>query len=84
MIKAGIVGFGGRMGSLIARLILESPDLALSGALEDKAHSTIGKDVGLPADAEVPGPAGMQGSNLGSHGCYAPVLRQTIERLGAE
>jgi 4-hydroxy-tetrahydrodipicolinate reductase len=46
MIKAGIVGFGGRMGSLIARLILESPDLALSGALEDKAHSTIGKDVG--------------------------------------
>ena len=44
MIKAGIVGFGGRMGSLIARLILESPDIALSGALEDKAHPAIGRD----------------------------------------
>ena len=46
MIKAGVVGFGGRMGTLIARTILENPDFALAGALEDKAHPIIGKDAG--------------------------------------
>ena len=44
MIKAGVVGFGGRMGSLIARLILESPDMSLSGALEDASHPSVGRD----------------------------------------
>ena len=46
MIKTGVVGFGGRMGSLIARTILDNPDFALEGALEDKAHPVIGRDVG--------------------------------------
>ncbi|HVN70378.1 MAG TPA: 4-hydroxy-tetrahydrodipicolinate reductase [Desulfomonilia bacterium] len=46
MIKTGVVGFGGRMGSLIARTIMDSPDLVLEGALEDKAHPAVGRDVG--------------------------------------
>jgi dihydrodipicolinate reductase len=46
MIKTGVVGFGGRMGTLIARTILDNPDFALEGALEDKAHPVIGKDAG--------------------------------------
>ncbi len=46
MIKTGVVGFGGRMGSLIARTIMDNPEFALEGALEDKAHPVIGKDVG--------------------------------------
>lgn len=44
MIKAGVVGLGGRMGSLIARSLLESPDFVLAGALEDSAHPLIGRD----------------------------------------
>jgi 4-hydroxy-tetrahydrodipicolinate reductase len=44
MIKTGVVGFGGRMGSLISRLILESSDMSLSGALEDGGHPAVGKD----------------------------------------
>jgi 4-hydroxy-tetrahydrodipicolinate reductase len=46
MINAGVAGFGGKMGSLIARLIVEAPDMALAGALEDAAHPAIGKDAG--------------------------------------
>ncbi len=46
MINAGVVGFGGRMGSLIARTILDSPDFVLAGALEDNAHPFIGRDAG--------------------------------------
>jgi len=46
MIKTGVVGFGGRMGTLIARILLDSPDLSLTGALEDKTHPLIGRDAG--------------------------------------
>lgn len=46
MIKTGVVGFGGRMGSLIARALLDSPDFSLAGALEDKAHPVMGRDAG--------------------------------------
>jgi 4-hydroxy-tetrahydrodipicolinate reductase len=46
MIKTGIVGFGGRMGSLIARAILDGKDMTLAGALEDQAHPLVGRDAG--------------------------------------
>ena len=44
MIKTGVSGFGGRMGTYISRLILESEDMVLGGAMEDKAHPAIGRD----------------------------------------
>jgi len=46
MIRTGVVGFGGRMGSLIARSILERPDFILAGALEDNTYPSIGRDAG--------------------------------------
>jgi 4-hydroxy-tetrahydrodipicolinate reductase len=46
MMKTGVVGFGGRMGSLIARILMDSPDMDLAGALEAKAHPAIGRDAG--------------------------------------
>jgi len=54
MIKAGVVGFGGRMGSIISRIVLETPGMTLSGALEDAAHPSLGRDtaeaLGFPAN----------------------------------
>lgn len=63
MIRAGVVGFGGRMGSLIARLILESSDISMSGALEDPSHPSLGRDTaealgfpgnGIPVKSSMP------------------------------
>jgi 4-hydroxy-tetrahydrodipicolinate reductase len=63
MFNAGVVGFGGRVGSLIARLILESPDMSLSGALEDESHPSVGRDAaevlgfpkkGIPVSSGIP------------------------------
>lgn len=45
MIKIGICGAGGRMGSLIARLILESENYELCGAIESKNHKNLGDDL---------------------------------------
>lgn len=46
MIAVGVVGVGGRMGSLIARGVLESDRLTLGGALEMPGHPFLGRDVG--------------------------------------
>ena len=46
MVKIGIVGVAGRMGALIARGVVESEDLQLSGALEVQGHPMVGRDVG--------------------------------------
>jgi len=46
MMKTGVVGIGGRMGSLIARVILESPGMGLRGALEVSTYPGIGRDAG--------------------------------------
>jgi 4-hydroxy-tetrahydrodipicolinate reductase len=46
MIKIGVVGVGGRMGSLIARAVLESPSLDLAGAMENAGHPAMGRDLG--------------------------------------
>ena len=45
---------------------------------------TIGKDVRLPPDPEVPRPVGIECSNFGGDTRDAAVLRAPIERLGAE
>lgn len=47
MMKTGVVGFGGRMGSLIARIVADSPGMDLAGALEDKMHPAVGRDAGV-------------------------------------
>lgn len=49
MIKIAINGACGRMGSRIAALVTEDPELKLTGALERLGHPSLGKDVGLIA-----------------------------------
>lgn len=46
--RPGIVvtGASGRMGQMLIRLLLDSPDLRLVGALERPGHDWIGRDVG--------------------------------------
>ena len=47
MIKVGVIGIGGRMGMLIARGVLDAPDMELAGAMEIPGHRLIGEDAGL-------------------------------------
>ncbi|HDP26477.1 MAG TPA: 4-hydroxy-tetrahydrodipicolinate reductase [Deltaproteobacteria bacterium] len=47
MIAVGVVGVAGRMGSLIARGVIEADDLSLRGGLEMLGHPWIGKDMGV-------------------------------------
>ena len=47
MIRAGITGAAGRMGSLILRGVVESEDMDIAGALEAPGHPSIGSDVGV-------------------------------------
>ncbi|MCF6154756.1 MAG: 4-hydroxy-tetrahydrodipicolinate reductase [Candidatus Brocadia sp.] len=49
MIKIAINGACGRMGSRIAALAIEDPELKLVAALERPGHQSLGKDVGLVA-----------------------------------
>jgi len=42
-----VMGALGRMGSRIATLSRQNPDLRLVGAIEKKGHDAIGKDIGL-------------------------------------
>ncbi|MGP9803318.1 4-hydroxy-tetrahydrodipicolinate reductase [Paracoccus sp. NSM] len=41
-----VTGASGRMGQMLIRLLLDSPDLRLVGALERTGHDWIGQDVG--------------------------------------
>ncbi|MBW7056213.1 4-hydroxy-tetrahydrodipicolinate reductase [Paracoccus bogoriensis] len=41
-----VTGASGRMGQMLIRLLLDSPDLRLVGALERTGHDWIGRDVG--------------------------------------
>ncbi|WP_265502291.1 4-hydroxy-tetrahydrodipicolinate reductase [Paracoccus beibuensis] len=41
-----VTGASGRMGQMLIRLILDSPDLRLVGALERSGHAWIGQDIG--------------------------------------
>jgi 4-hydroxy-tetrahydrodipicolinate reductase len=46
MVKAIVVGAGGRMGRRIAHTILQTPCIVLVGAVEAESHPVVGKDVG--------------------------------------
>ncbi|MHB8769737.1 MAG: 4-hydroxy-tetrahydrodipicolinate reductase [Syntrophales bacterium] len=46
MIKAVVTGAAGRMGGRIAALIAETEGIELAGAVEQKGHTAIGKDIG--------------------------------------
>ena len=45
MTATGVVGVGGRMGSLIAGMVAAAPDLELKGALEAAGNPMVGRDV---------------------------------------
>lgn len=47
MIKLGINGACGRMGTRLAHLVREQKDMRLTLALEDSNHPELGKDIGL-------------------------------------
>jgi 4-hydroxy-tetrahydrodipicolinate reductase len=49
MIKVAVNGACGRMGSRIASLVFEDPELELVAALEKQGHRSLGKDVGSVA-----------------------------------
>jgi 4-hydroxy-tetrahydrodipicolinate reductase len=46
MIKAVVTGAGGRMGGRIITLISSTKDIRIVGAVEQKGHALVGKDVG--------------------------------------
>ena len=47
MIKIGVAGAAGKMGSRISALSKEYEGIELAGAFERKGHTDIGKDIGL-------------------------------------
>ncbi|MBW2121206.1 MAG: 4-hydroxy-tetrahydrodipicolinate reductase [Deltaproteobacteria bacterium] len=46
MVKAIVVGAGGRMGKRIIHTILQTPGITLAGAVEKEGHPAVGRDVG--------------------------------------
>src|SRR5512136_1289856 len=46
MVKTIVIGAGGRMGGRIISLLSADKDLKLVGAVEQKGHDLIGKDIG--------------------------------------
>jgi len=54
-IRTVVAGASGRMGRALVRLVAETDDFALSGALERKAHPDLGKDAGFLAGLEPSG-----------------------------
>ena len=46
MIRAIVTGAGGRMGGRIISLISSDQDLKVTGAVEQKGHASVGRDVG--------------------------------------
>ncbi|NIQ37976.1 MAG: 4-hydroxy-tetrahydrodipicolinate reductase [Proteobacteria bacterium] len=54
MVKAIVVGAGGRMGRRIVHTILQTPGIEVAGAVEKEGHSALGKDVGeLVGEAKI-------------------------------
>lgn len=47
MIKIGVAGAAGKMGSRITALSTEYEGIELAGAFERVGHTDIGKDIGL-------------------------------------
>jgi 4-hydroxy-tetrahydrodipicolinate reductase len=46
MVKAIVVGAGGRMGRRIVHTVLDTSDIELGGAVEQEGHPALGQDVG--------------------------------------
>jgi len=46
MIRAIVTGAGGRMGGRIISLIADDKEIQLTGAVEQKGHELVGKDIG--------------------------------------
>lgn len=46
MVRAVVVGAGGRMGGRIIHTILQTPGIVLGGAVEEESHPAVGRDVG--------------------------------------
>ena len=55
-IRIGIVGCGGRMGQMLARLVCEGEGFVLAGGTEAAGHAAVGRDVGEVAGL---GPLGL-------------------------
>jgi 4-hydroxy-tetrahydrodipicolinate reductase len=47
MVKIGVTGIAGRMGSFVGLLVTQAEDMELTGALEAEAQRSIGTDAGL-------------------------------------
>lgn len=48
-IRTVITGISGRMGSLLVRLVRDTPEFILHGGTDKPGHATVGLDVGLAA-----------------------------------
>lgn len=54
MVKAVVVGAGGRMGRRIIHTILQTSGIVLAGAVEKEGHPAVGRDVGdLVGEAKI-------------------------------
>lgn len=54
MVRAVVVGAGGRMGRRLIHAILETSGIALVGAVEEESHPAVGRDVGdLVGEAKI-------------------------------
>ena len=49
MVKAAVAGIGGRMGSRIAQVVVETEGIELVGGVERPGHPAVGRDLGLLA-----------------------------------
>jgi len=56
MVRAVVTGAAGRMGTTIVRLIRETEDIELAGAVERQGHPAVGRDAGEVAGV---GPVGV-------------------------
>ena len=45
MVRAAVAGMAGRMGSRIAQIILETPNIELAGGFERSDHPKVGRDI---------------------------------------
>ncbi len=45
--RVALFGAGGRMGGVLAKMVIEADDLTLAGAYERSSHPDIGRDVGV-------------------------------------
>ncbi len=69
MIRTGVTGIAGKMGSFIGLLVNEAEGMELSGALEAPGHKNIGSDAGLVIGARSLGVAIMDDITKAFAGC---------------